>query len=342
MAEKIGKSFSGNERDKLFFSRQGKEFKDLSGIAGLDSPSDGRVLSLWDYDRDGRQDFAVVNSNTPLLYLYRNEVPSPGGVIAVNFVGGNRSATADPRWTGRDGYGAKVRVKAGGLELLREYRCGEGMAAQNSTTMLIGLGAHERAESVTVSWPSGAQQEAREVAAGSLLTFYENPSEQPGGIVRGAYLRPSRPAPTARPELAKAPLFPTLKSVAPAGQGLRLYTTMATWCASCKGHLPQVQQLRESFDEKSLAMYGLPVDSTDDAAKLKAYKETFQPAYQMLSELSPAEQGKIKNLLGQVNAIEALPSTVVTDAGGKVLLSMQGLPTVSQLRALESAPVAGL
>ena len=113
----IQHSFSGNERNRLFLNRNGRQFVDVSGISGLDSPADGRVLVVWDYDRDGWQDFAVVNSNTPLLNVFHNEIAPrrgrssedpnsrthtaaanvasgetpAGGVIAVRFVGGNHT-----------------------------------------------------------------------------------------------------------------------------------------------------------------------------------------------------------------------------------------------------------
>jgi hypothetical protein len=345
LAQEIGKSFSGHERNRLFFSCLGKDFKDLSAIAGLDNPADGRVLSLWDYDRDGRQDFAVVNANAPLLNIYRNEVPSPGKVIAVRFVGANTTSSPDPTRSSRDGYGAKVRVKVGSLSLLREYRCGEGMAAQNSSTLLIGIGAHDRAESVLVTWPSGRTQEIAGVEAGTAVTFYENPAEiavgsnaaqlsAMTGVTKEPYLLASAPgAATEQPGPITSRLFPKVKGVK-ADKGLRLYTTMATWCASCKAHLPELRQLRDSFGPADgLSMYGLPVDAGDDAAKLNSYEAKFQPAYELLTEIAPTME-RVKQSLKEVDALEGLPSTVVTDHRGRVLLSTPGLPTVSQLRFL--------
>ena len=90
--------FSGNERNRLFFSDKAKQFVDLSGISGLDNPADGRVFALWDFDRDGWQDMALANSSAPLLNIYRNEigmraesVREAGRIIAVRFVGGSHS-----------------------------------------------------------------------------------------------------------------------------------------------------------------------------------------------------------------------------------------------------------
>ncbi len=70
----IGMSFSGKERNRLFLSRNAKQFVDLSAISGLDNIADSRVFVVWDFDRDGWQDIAVANSNAPLLSIYRNEL----------------------------------------------------------------------------------------------------------------------------------------------------------------------------------------------------------------------------------------------------------------------------
>jgi hypothetical protein len=73
--------------------------------------------------------------------------------------------------------------------LVREWRCGEGFAAQNSATLIVGLGGSERVDLLTVIWPSGRRQEIRGVEAGRLITAYEDPQRAPGGegFVEQAY-----------------------------------------------------------------------------------------------------------------------------------------------------------
>jgi len=56
----------------------------------------------------------------------------------------------------RDGFDdLYLMARWGRNQLIREYRCGEGFAAQNSSTLLIGIGDHPSASRVTVRWPSG-------------------------------------------------------------------------------------------------------------------------------------------------------------------------------------------
>ncbi len=176
-------SLSGGERDHLFLNLHGEQFADVAGVSGLDSPSDGRGLARWDLDRDGRQDLAVVNSNAPWVSLFHNQVApaSAAGMIAVRLVGGNQTARPDPAWSNRDGIGALVRVLVGGQWTIGELRAGEGFAAQNSATLIFGLGPLARADAVEVRWPSGRLQRIAGVAEGTLLTLYERPDSAPGG-----------------------------------------------------------------------------------------------------------------------------------------------------------------
>ena len=123
----VAHSLSGNERNKLFMNSAGKSFSDMSGISGLDNIGDGRGFALFDYNRDGRQDIALVNANAPLFNLYRNAMKNHGNVIAVRFEGSNNAASPSKAQTNRDGFGATVIAQVtNGPTVKREHRCGEG------------------------------------------------------------------------------------------------------------------------------------------------------------------------------------------------------------------------
>ncbi len=345
-------SFSGKERNRLFLSRQAKQFVDLSALSGLDNIADSRVFAVWDFDRDGWQDIALANSNAPLLNIYHNDIAASeqardaGRMIAIRFVGGNRNAVSNAQFGCRDGYGTKVRVTTGDFKLIREHRCGEGMAGQNSSTMFIGIGRNESAQSVDVDWLSGVKQTFDNIPAGTLLTVYENPDDSPDKTpeLRTPYVVPSdRKWRSLDSELVSdAPSNGTLQfpiinantSTVAEPPKLHLYTTMATWCAACKRHLPQLQQLRREVAAESLAMYGVPVDETDDSEKLTGYVEQYHPAYELLKDLSTEQRNDVQQLVVDELKTEALPSTVMTDADGKILLISGGLPTISQIRKM--------
>lgn len=182
-----GSSQSGHERNHLFLSDGGRQFADISALGAVDSKADGRSFAVWDLDRDGWLDLAVVNANTPLLEVYRNRIGEltarENHFVALRFEGGARPGLAgDQRWSARDGYGALVRITLpDGTRLTREHRCGEGFAAQNSATLLVGVGEIERIPRIEVRWPSGRTTHIEDVPADQLVRAFENPTTSPSG-----------------------------------------------------------------------------------------------------------------------------------------------------------------
>ncbi len=324
-------SFSGKERNRLFLSDNATSFADMSAISGADSAADSRSFVLWDYDRDGWLDLAVVNANAPLLEIYRNEMAQLPGAngrsLAIRFLGGNTSDRPQPGLSSRNGYGATVTVRVGDKTIKREHRCGEGFAAQNSATMLVGIGAADSVESVTVDWPSGRSQVIRDVAADSLLTA----DEANGEFQTEPYSRSVRAARRVTRSVARLPL-----GGSSSGGQLKVYMTMATWCAACKAHLPRVARLRQVVG-KRVDLIGLPTDESDDRAKLDAYVQQFQPAYDLRTDLTAEERDQVRNLLRTELGREVLPSSFVTNRSGQVLQVFEGLPTLSDLGRLIDA-----
>ena len=153
--------------------RSDGRFEDRSLLSGADSIADGRVVGLLDFNRDGLTDLALVNANAPRFQLFRNETKTESGVVALRLQGGQRAGPPEPGWSNRDAIGARVRVQVGDLKLYRHLQAGEGFAAQNSRTLLIGIGSAKIADEVEVLWPSGRRTVLKSVAAGQLLTVDE-------------------------------------------------------------------------------------------------------------------------------------------------------------------------
>ena len=342
-------SFSGHERDHLFVNAGGgKSFTDVGGVSGIDSDSDGRAGAFFDFDRDGFLDLAVSSNNAPLLQLFRNNeggerrgADAPAGkFLAFRFVGGNKTSTPQKGLTNRDGYGARVMVHLpDGAVLLRESHCGEGFAAQNSALVHVGIGASSRVPKVVVKWPSGKTQSVDDIAAGQLVTVYEVASESADGT--GFECAPYRPKPAA-PREPSALAGARLEVLALAASGsaddgplpLRVATTMATWCASCKDNMPRVEALKSAFGPEEIVLVGLPVDPQDTPEKLRAYEEKQKPAYAILADLSAADKDAVKKVVLGALEWEPLPTTIVTDRTGNVLWATEGVPNVSEVRRL--------
>jgi thiol-disulfide isomerase/thioredoxin len=340
-----GSSLSGQERDHLFLSSfpDERQFKEVSGISGLDSPSDGRAFGYLVYDHEGYLDVVVVSSNAPWVAAYRNQIGDLahaghgplGHMLALRFTGASHAATPSGEWSNRDGYGAMVEVELpGGSKLIREHRAGEGFSAQNSATMLIGLGEHERAAKISVRWPSGKVHAQADVPSGSLVLAYEDPSRSPNG---SAFQVEPYPLPVATPPAATSVAdrleLPYLEERFGAAK-LNMISMMATWCAACRAELPELADLRAQFSAEDLAMYGFPADVKEDSALLSGYVTEAQPAYELLAEVPKDQVRSLVAYLKDELGSEDLPQTVVTDSLGRVLLTRYGAPSVSELRRL--------
>lgn len=331
----------------MFLNRNGDDYVEVSGISGLDHPGDSRAFAVLDFDRDGWQDLAVVNANAPLFQLFRNQMGErrdAGRMVAIRFEGGNRFAFPSSQWSTRDGYGARALLEVGGRELLREHRAGEGLAAQNSATLHVGIGNAEGVIRLEVSWPSGRRSDTTAVPAGTLVTAYEDPSASPTGapfVLTPYRARGQPPAVTASAAKAMATVNAVNGSIRAAQDVLTgdrarliLYTTVATWCAPCLAELPSLNLLRSSFTGAELEIFGVPYDPEESPEVLAAWSARYEPPYRILSELKPGQRDAVIQGALEALRIDGLPAAVVTDSEGEVLLVRWGPPSVSELRAL--------
>ena len=171
-------SYSGYEHNKFYLNVGGKTFSDLSGVSGADNIADGRSWCALDYDQDGWTDIALVNSNHPLLNLYRNRMGerSKNNHLKIRLLGGARAGERSIAWSNRDAVGAVVEIATGSRTLRRVRQLGEGYAAQTSATLTVGIGEATAAESLRVTWPSGKTTKIMApIPAGVVLTLKERP-----------------------------------------------------------------------------------------------------------------------------------------------------------------------
>ena len=169
-------SYSGYERNKFYLNVSGETFADLSGVSGADDVADSRTWAALDYDQDGWTDIALVNANTPLLSLYRNTIGEikKSNHIKILLVGGADGKDFGKGLSNKDGVGAVVEVISGDRLIKRVRKIGDGYAAQNSSTMTIGIGSELTAQSIKVRWPSGKVTMSQSpVKAGSMIVMKE-------------------------------------------------------------------------------------------------------------------------------------------------------------------------
>ena len=317
-------SFSGGETNSLFLNHGGKSFEDISGVSGLDSLADGRAFAFLDYDRDGRSDVVLTNTNNPQLQIFHNDIENAGNAIRMRLIGGSRGSRPGEEWSARDPYGAHVLVEVNGKTLRRELRCGDGFASQNSDVLLIGIGEAQAADKVTILWPSGKRSERPSVPANGVITFYENPKEG---------------APSVRELTASAVPVKRTGEVAPVFLNLPLagevnvVVTMTTWCPVCRGEIANLTRLSGLAGDR-VKFYGVPIDPADDPAKLALFRKEANPPYEILSGISEEQRKTVAELMTRTFGEQPLPSTFITDREGRVIKSMKGTPTLSELRLL--------
>jgi hypothetical protein len=131
---------------ELFADELGDYFK---------KPLLGRGLARLDWNRDGREDFAVSHLDSPAA-LVTNQSPQTGHFLALTLRGVQSS---------RDAVGAVVRVTAAGRTQMRQITAGDGYYASNQKQLIFGLAEADSIDELQIRWPSGLEQKFTGVAA---------------------------------------------------------------------------------------------------------------------------------------------------------------------------------
>jgi hypothetical protein len=96
--------------------------------------------------------------------LLENVVRSPNHFLTLRLVGTRSN---------RDGYGALVRLTAGGAEQSAEAGAGGSYLSSSDPRVHFGLGGAAEAERIEIVWPSGTVQRLEHVRADQFLTVTE-------------------------------------------------------------------------------------------------------------------------------------------------------------------------
>ena len=153
----------------LLYQNRGGRFTEIGGQIGEGwaVAKVSRAASLGDMDNDGDIDLLIVNLNdTPTLL--RNDGGTRNNWLGLKLIGSESN---------RDAIGAQVRVRAAGLNLVREVHRGYGFQAGHDQRLLIGLGAHEQIDAVEIRWPAGRQQVLESPPLRRYLEIHEGRGE---------------------------------------------------------------------------------------------------------------------------------------------------------------------
>ncbi len=108
-----------------------------------------RSVVRLDWNNDGRTDFLAGDLLEPLALLENRTINSKHW-IHLDLVG---------RISERDAIGAKVRIEADERTSVHAVVTGDGYMGRNQSTLMIGLGDHDRVNVIQIAWPSGKRQE---------------------------------------------------------------------------------------------------------------------------------------------------------------------------------------
>jgi hypothetical protein len=154
-------------------------FVDASGKGGavFRTPVRGRGSAVADYDNDGHLDIVVTGiGDRPLLLKNRGK---SGGHWLTLSLEGTRS--------NRDGFGAILKVKAGGKTYHAFARSAFGFLMQSDRRVHFGLGSATTVETVEITWPSKQVQQLANLQVDRVMKVRE-PGERlvPGKVAQSS------------------------------------------------------------------------------------------------------------------------------------------------------------
>ncbi|MFQ5744533.1 MAG: ASPIC/UnbV domain-containing protein, partial [Acidobacteriota bacterium] len=210
-------------------------------------------------------DIFMVSLQGDAYHLFRNNVGQEGHFLRLELEGTD---------SGRDAFGAVVRVKTSAGVLTKVKAGGSGYLAESDPRLLFGLGDDAEAEWLEVTWPSGRVQRLDEVAADSSLRLVEGQA----GFAAVDERRFQLADPLGPQEMLLTKLnleigqsFPDLRLQAADGSstsirkiqkpGRRtLLNLWATYCIPCKKEMPELEDLRARFGEAGIDLVGISLD----------------------------------------------------------------------------------
>ncbi len=319
-------SMSGFERHFVSMNLgEGRGFRDISGCSGADSITDGRAAIFADLDDDGDLD---IFSTSWTQGGGSEDLGRPGHLVYRNNVGQDASwvrVALEGRESGRDAWGAQVRMETAAGVHTKVKMAGSGFVSQFDPRLLFGLGAATEATSVEVRWPSGQVQTLPSVLAGSSIRIVEGVAEPIAVTERPARLlgpedRPVLKVPGIVPRVGDP--VPPLRTVSPEGvpvpleTGPMLLNFWATWCVTCDEEMRDLQGL---VDELGLRVVGVSLDAeAGREARIARWRAEHGIRYPLVG----LDGGDVEKVFRK--GLIQLPLTLTVDRRGRVVSIHQG------------------
>ncbi len=153
------------EEDRLVFGTSSGDLA-TSDLQLPETEAGCMAVACGDVDGDGGLDLYVSRDGQPNVLLH-NTIVDRGHWLQIDLRGDGMN---------RDAIGARVRVIAGGLTLVRDVAAGGESLAQHARRLAFGLGSATMADSVVVRWPDGSVKALTRVLADRVVTVNEGTS----------------------------------------------------------------------------------------------------------------------------------------------------------------------
>ena len=317
-----GRSFSGNERDKLFINRGDGTFADCSDLSGCDDPNDGRGVIAADFDDDGDVDMFIHHTQRERHTLQRNELGDGESFIKVRL----RATTAQ-----YEAIGATVVVHGPHGPVADVLSRGAGFVSCQAPELIFGLGDAESAR-VEVRWVGGAKEDFGSVKAGSRVLLVEG-----SGAPEAFEARP-RSLPDPLPlglniELGKdigdllmkddGGEIESVSVAALAGDGELWLNFWASYCGPCVAELPLLDEIDGTKGRRVLLV---SADAPGDVERAKALATERAPSlarYFIATDCEETENAKKLTALVDLERLP-IPTTLVFNSDGELTRVIRG------------------
>lgn len=327
-------TWSGHERNDFFVNNRDGTFSEISGVAGLDFPEDGRAFALSDFDHDGRLEIFLKNRNGPQLRILHNEMESLGNCIAFRLRG---------RKSNRDAIGTAVTVEGESGRQIQFLQAGSGFLSQHTKELFFGLGKSHRLVRATIRWPSGLVQHFDRLPPGHRIEIDEG-SEHFRAHSFGNRLTPvnvttavsSIDAPSSADTWLIEPLaapdfeLPDLDGQTHSLSSFRgrpvLLNFWATWCPPCHEELEVFQRYHRRWAAQGLQLVAVNVNDPGEAVIVRSFARERKTSFLVL--LASQDVAGIYNILYRYlfdrRKDLGIPTSFLIDESGLILKVYQG------------------
>jgi Tfp pilus assembly protein PilF len=330
----VHQSIASRQRNVLLRNDGRGGFDEVGGAVGLDLDQDGRSFAVFDMDRDGDPDIAVMAARqAPHLRIFRNdfaEGPSSGArsALAIRLTGTTSN---------RDAVGASVTVVTDTVQRTKVVQAGSGFLSQHSRELIIGLGRSTTIESVTVVWPSGRRDVFRDVALNTRLAIREGepPRSAPFEHVRPSSRETAAPAPVAPPastwlyEPFPAPDFRapdlsgSMRTLAALAGRPALVLLWTVEDAASRGALQTLARGTGALEGSGIGRLAIALDDAGAASRVRAAAPAGVPTVLASRELG-LQLAIVNRFLYMNRQPVVLPAAWLLDANGRIVKVYRG------------------